>query len=102
MKYNEKKDICKDCQDTGVETDENGVLKDEPCLMCSGDDRSLTTEIINIVFDGHPGPPDHTSGRFVEVENSKGESITIGKWVQDGTWWKLQLTVVLDDNHGNL
>lgn len=40
---------------------------------------------IDIVFDG---PPSHESGRFVEVENYKGESINSGKWIQrlDGYW----------------
>jgi hypothetical protein len=38
---------------------------------------------IDIVFDGPPGP---TSGRFVEVENSKGESVDFGTWLtrEDG------------------
>ena len=34
---------------------------------------------VDIVFDG---PPSHESGRFVEVENSKGASIRFGEWVQ--------------------
>lgn len=33
------------------------------------------TEFVDIVFDG---PPDHEAGRFVEVENDKGESISLG------------------------
>jgi len=33
---------------------------------------------IDIVFDG---PPAHESGRFIEVENFKGESISIGEWI---------------------
>lgn len=32
---------------------------------------------IRIVFDG---PPSHESGRFVEVENTEGESISVGEW----------------------
>jgi hypothetical protein len=42
-------------------------------------------DYIDIVFDG---PPSHESGRFVEVENSAGESIRIGEWVErpDGYW----------------
>lgn len=40
---------------------------------------------IDIVFDG---PPSHESGRFVEVEDDAGKSITFGEWVQrpDGFW----------------
>lgn len=40
---------------------------------------------IDFVFDGPPGPQ---AGRFVEVENHKGESIKFGKWIQrdDGYW----------------
>jgi len=42
-------------------------------------------EYIDIVFDG---PPDHESGRFVEVENGSGGSIDCGEWIQrpDGYW----------------
>lgn len=40
---------------------------------------------IDIVFDGPPGP---VAGRFVEVEDENGRSISVGKWVQreDGYW----------------
>lgn len=40
---------------------------------------------IDIVFDG---PPSNESGRFVEVENERGESVRFGKWVHrpDGYW----------------
>lgn len=40
---------------------------------------------IDIVFDGPPGPE---AGRFIEVENDKGESISFGEWVHraDGYW----------------
>lgn len=43
------------------------------------------TKHIDIVFDGPPGPE---AGRFVEVENDKGESIRFGEWLQrpDGYW----------------
>jgi hypothetical protein len=45
---------------------------------------------INIIFDG---PPSHESGRFVEVENDAGESISIGEWIEreDG-YWALRIT----------
>lgn len=40
---------------------------------------------VDIVFDGPPGP---VAGRFVEVENAAGQSISFGEWVQrpDGHW----------------
>ena len=45
---------------------------------------------IQIRFDG---PPEHEAGRFVEVEDDTGASISIGEWVQDGDYWLL----VIDD-----
>ena len=41
--------------------------------------------LVNIVFDG---PPGHEAGRFVEVENEKGQSIAFGEWIeyQQGYW----------------
>lgn len=36
---------------------------------------------VDILFDG---PPQHESGRFVEVENSAGMSIKLGEWIQRG------------------
>lgn len=40
---------------------------------------------VDIVFDGLPS---NEPGRFVEVENERGESIRFGKWMQrpDGYW----------------
>lgn len=42
-------------------------------------------ETVDIVFDGPPGA---TPGRFVEVEDMDGKSISVGDWVSrgDGTW----------------
>lgn len=45
---------------------------------------------IHIVFDG---PPEPESGRFIEVENEKGEGISVGRWEQRGDTWHLILTV---------
>lgn len=48
-------------------------------------------QYIDIVFDGPPGA---TSGRFVEVENERGESINVGSWVQRGEdkgYWVLRI-----------
>jgi hypothetical protein len=45
---------------------------------------------IDIVFDG---PPSHKSGRFVEVENSNGQSIRAGKWIDRGSGlWALRIS----------
>ena len=43
------------------------------------------SDYIDFVFDGPPGPG---SGRFIEVEDSNGTSISIGEWIQrpDGLW----------------
>jgi hypothetical protein len=40
---------------------------------------------IDIVFDGPPGP---VAGRFVEVEDLSGASISVGEWLEreDGYW----------------
>lgn len=40
---------------------------------------------IDIVFDGPPGPE---AGRFVEVEDATGKSISFGEWTKrpDGYW----------------
>lgn len=40
---------------------------------------------IDIVFDG---PPSHESGRFIECENTQGQGISAGEWIQreDGFW----------------
>ena len=52
----------------------------------------METEFIDIVFDG---PPDLQAGagRFVEVEDSAGRSIRIGKWIEDpgGKHWRLRI-----------
>lgn len=47
------------------------------------------TGFIDIVFDGPPGA---TSGRFVEVENSRRESINCGEWMKrDDDYWVLRV-----------
>lgn len=48
----------------------------------------MTTEgksTLDIVFDGPPGA---VAGRFVEVENGEGQSVSVGQWLQrpDGYW----------------
>jgi len=45
----------------------------------------MDRRLVNIVFDG---PPGHEAGRFVEVENENGQSISFGEWIeyQQGYW----------------
>lgn len=40
---------------------------------------------LHVIIDG---PPSHESGRFIEVEDSKGASVDAGDWRDrgDGTW----------------
>lgn len=51
-------------------------------------------DFIDVVFDG---PPNHVSGRFVEVEDAQGRSINVGQWMEraDGLW-ALRIPVSLD------
>lgn len=46
------------------------------------------TKYIDIVFDGPPGPE---SGRFVEVEDDAGTSISVGEWVETPPYWRLRI-----------
>jgi len=52
------------------------------------------SDYIDIIFDG---PPSHQSGRFLEVEDSKGKSVDFGEWVcrPDGYW---VLRIPIEDN----
>jgi hypothetical protein len=47
---------------------------------------------LDIVFDG---PPDNVCGRFVEVEDSEGKSVSVGTWVEYGEcnpgFWALRI-----------
>lgn len=49
------------------------------------DQRALQEWAIDVVFDGPPGP---SAGRFVEVEDLSGKSVSIGQWIDrgDGMW----------------
>lgn len=42
-------------------------------------------QYIDIVFDAPPGPE---PGRFIEVEDTSGNSIRVGEWMErdDGAW----------------
>ena len=57
----------------------------------------MSGRLINIVFDGPPGP--NTGGhhcQFVEVEDAaSGRSVSIGEWIKHPTdgLWSLQVTV---------
>lgn len=53
------------------------------------------TEMIDIVFDDAPS---NVGGRFVEVEDSKGQGVSVGEWVKRPRgFWALRLPVVLSD-----
>jgi hypothetical protein len=44
---------------------------------------------IDVVFDG---PPAHVSGRFVEVEDENGASVSVGEWIDRGNGlWALRI-----------
>jgi hypothetical protein len=60
--------------------------------------RASRLNVVDIVFDGPPG----LSGRFVEVEDSSGKSITLGEWVEraDG-YWVLRLTAQRGEGESN-
>ena len=58
----------------------------EPDGKVSAGERHL---FIDIVFDGPPGPE---AGRFVEVENPDGASISVGEWIDRGDgFWALRI-----------
>jgi hypothetical protein len=38
-------------------------------------------DFVDVVFDG---PPSHESGRFVETEDERGHSISVGEWIDRG------------------
>lgn len=47
---------------------------------------------IDVVFDGPPGPE---AGRFVEVEDASGKSISAGEWVhRDDGYWALRMPFI--------
>lgn len=54
-------------------------------VIAEADPAETPGDYVDIVFDG---PPDHTAGRFVEVEDSTGRSIRFGHWVKrpDRMW----------------
>jgi hypothetical protein len=53
----------------------------------------MPEHILDIVFDGPPGP---TSGRFIEVEDCKGRSVSVGKWIDRGNgYWALRIDLTV-------
>ncbi len=61
--------------------------EDIPALIAAlREARAERKQEIHLVFDG---PPEHVAGRFVEAENSAGESISVGRWEQRGEYWHL-------------
>lgn len=46
-------------------------------------------DFIDVVFDG---PPRHESGRFIEVEDPSGKSVSVGEWISRGNGlWALRI-----------
>ena len=62
-----------------------GQVGELETLLRAGALIEIDPEPIDIVFDGPPSMP---APRFIEVENDKGESISVGEWVKrpDGHW----------------
>jgi len=60
-------------------------MRDCPYCDATAEYEAGLPKHIDIVFDGPPGPE---AGRFVEIENDKGESISLGDWRkrEDGYW----------------
>lgn len=51
----------------------------------------LERDYVDIVFDG---PPSHESGRFVEVEDDHGHSVSVGTWIRPApgeSYWRLRI-----------
>ncbi len=45
-------------------------------------------EYIDILFDG---PPASVSGHFIEVESPENTSVSVGRWIEDGQYWRLRI-----------
>lgn len=57
-------------------------------------ERTRKMQTIDIVFDGPPGP---VAGRFVEVEDESGASISFGEWIErDDGFWALRIPDTAD------
>jgi hypothetical protein len=65
---------CHDCNGGGEVSEEQLAIH-----------RALEGQPLDIVFDG---PPSAVSGRFVEVEDAAGASVSCGEWIhrEDGYW----------------
>lgn len=84
-------------REAGSESDMANTLTEPPvqtgaessAVAASEPEATSLQGFIDIVFDG---PPHATSGRFVEVEDHTGKSISIGEWVQrPDTYWVLRV-----------
>ncbi len=54
----------------------------------------MTSKYTDIVFDGPPAPK---SGRFVEVEDHEGRSVSVGEWIhRGGGYWVLRLPIAAE------
>lgn len=90
-------DTCEHCGAVGATQHD---MDDHTAMLCENADachsrhdakRDTTTNMpapsryFDVVFDGPPGPE---AGRFIEVENERRESVSMGQWIDrgDGTW----------------
>jgi hypothetical protein len=51
----------------------------------------MTSELdqyVDIVFDGPPAPD---GGRFLAVEDSSGQEVRIGEWIEEKGHWRLRI-----------
>lgn len=72
------------------------VEEAEALRVVGPSDTSRPTAYIDVVFDGPPGPQ---SGRFVEVEDDQQRGRGVGKWIDDGAFWRLRLNVAHQGVH---
>ncbi len=103
----ESERVNQECSECGGETlpwSSETLFHNGACFCCEfclkqhqaseGESTALdrpADDYIDIVFGG---PPAHESGRFVEVEDSSGQSFKAGEWVErDDGYWCLRLPV---------
>lgn len=83
------KTILDDCARYSLASDFTMLVLDGEYQRWKGKTK-MAEEFIDILFDGGPS---HHGGRFMEVENPKGESIKVGEWIspEGGSVWRLRI-----------
>lgn len=68
-----------------------------------------THEFIDVVFDGPPAHESHPKrwlgigGRFVEVEDPRGQGISVGEWIDRGNGlWVLRIPMQISTKQAEL